>query len=385
MECGKDRAHCIWFHASSVGEVQVARALVSELKAMLPDAAVVLSTMTEQGRKVAEKQLGGEVQCINAPLDLAGIVDRSIKTLQPSVYVCLETELWPNILLSVKKYGTRIALLNGRMSEKSFRRYRLIRGFISTLLSQFSEISVIQEADANRYISLGAAPEKVRVLGNAKYDLAVNGSAEDTAEKYRQLLGIDESQPVLMAGSTHSGEEQILYDVYQDLKANKEPGLVFIVAPRHIERLPEIVALFAENGVVFDLLSDIRKVGRKTDVIIVDSMGELAKMYSVATYVFCGGSLVARGGHNVMEAAVHGKPVFYGPSMDDFADAAQMLESAGAGYPVASLQGLKEGIRNFISQPEEYEYAAKQARKTAMQQVGSAQKQAQLIVDMLAA
>jgi 3-deoxy-D-manno-octulosonic-acid transferase len=374
----------IWLHGASVGEVLLAMILIKELAVILPGADFVLSTMTEQGMEVARKQEGVKVRCIYAPLDLVGIVGRAIRKIKPSLYICLETELWPAFLLEAKRSGVKLVLLNGRLSELSYQRYKLVKGFMKRILSCFSMISVIQQTDAKRYISLGAEPGKIRVLGNAKYDQAEKNLAPESQEHYRSWLNLHQEQPLFVAGSTHTGEEEMLLAVFQDLKkATGLQDLVWIVAPRHLQRLAEVEEMLNQKQVPYERLSDLKSSERKTDTILVDSMGDLAGFYSIASYVFCGGSLVERGGHNIMEAAIFGKPVFYGPSMKDFSDAAELLESGGGGFPVGGPEALTESILYFMDHPEEYDLAGKRAREVAATQQGAARKQAQLIKDVL--
>jgi len=374
----------IWLHGASVGEVQLARVLINELSAIVPEADFVLSTMTEQGMEVATKQVGEKVRCIYAPLDLAGIVGRAIDSIRPALYVCLETELWPAFLLQAKSKGVKLVLLNGRLSERSFQRYQLVKGFMARILSCFSMLSVIRQVDAKRYMSLGAEPEKIRVLGNAKYDQDMESLAFEKEEQYRSWLNLKPGQPLFVAGSTHTGEEEMLLAVFQDLKkASGMQDLIWIVAPRHMQRLTEVEAMLKQKQVSYERWSDVKASGRRTDTILVDSIGDLAGLYSVASYVFCGGSLVKRGGHNIMEAAIMGKPVFYGPNMKDFSDAAELLESAGGGFPVDGPASLTESILYFMDHPEEYEAAGRRAGEVAATQQGAARKQALLVKEVL--
>lgn len=391
----RDKPVRIWLHAASVGEIQAARAMIPEINAQLPEASVVVSTGTRQGLIVAHKLLPADVPCFFAPFDLLGIVNRALDTIRPTIYVCLETELWPNIIRQAHKRGISLFLLNGRLSEKSYAGYRKIKGFMHDLLSCFTAISVIQAGDAKRFRALGANPGRIKILGNAKYEQPPGLAGEDAAEHYRLELGIDRRQPVLVTGSTHTGEEEILIKVFHALK-QRLPDLVWVVAPRHLNRLAEVERLFAEHRIASIRLSNAQKHGRtaetdqggerktgKGDVIIVDSMGELAGLYSLAAYIFCGGSLVERGGHNVLEAAAWGNPVFYGPYMADFADARAMLEAEQAGFCVQSPEELTAMLLHYIDNPGEYEAARDGARRVAARQHGSAAKQVALLKEIL--
>ncbi|MCK5436843.1 MAG: 3-deoxy-D-manno-octulosonic acid transferase [Desulfobulbaceae bacterium] len=389
LDSASDRSPRLWLHAASVGEVKAARILISEIRKKLPDAAIIVSTMTEQGQLVARQQLDPEIDCIYAPLDLPVIARRVMRKIRPSVYVCLETELWPNIISQAFRAGVALVLLNGRLSERSFRRYKKVRGLMKEVLVRFSAISAITAGDRKRFTTLGADSERVVVHGNVKHDsIPVSyrsqgtGHEKNLPQSCRNRLGIGDGQTVLVAGSTHKGEESQLIDVFKTVKA-RVGDLIWVVAPRHLNRIPEIEALFRDHGIRFDRLSNIEDNGRKEEVILVDSMGELAGLYSIATFVFCGGSLVPKGGHNIMEPAAWGRPVFYGPSMKDFADAKELLESVKAGFPISGPDELTRSILNFIERPAEYEAAGQRAREIAMAQQGAARKQVQLIIDCL--
>jgi len=372
----------IWLHASSVGEVQAARAIIPEIRRLLPGADFVLSTMTVQGRLVAEKFLGKDVTCVLAPLDVPLIVDRSLAAIDPDLYVCIETELWPLILKKIVQRGRQLALVNGRMSKSSYGSYRKIRRFMARILVHFEQMAVISSADRERYVGLGMDPGRVQVLGNVKYDLALPPDQTAVTARYRSLLGIESGCEVLIAGSTHGNEEEQLLSLLDDgLEKGRQ---LLILAPRHLERLPQLRLMLEQKGYHFDLFSDLEKGQvRQADLVLVDCMGELAMLYSVADYVFCGGSLVLRGGHNVMEVALWSKAVFYGPNMSDFRDATVMLEEAGAGFMVRDAFALKEKIEFFREHQQEYSLACRRAGELARAQQGAARKQAEMVVSLL--
>ena len=385
----------IWLHAASVGEVQAARALISELNKTSICADFVLSTVTEQGRIVAEQQLGRQVTFLYAPIDLPWVINKFLRAIKPSLYICLETELWPNMLRTAKRNGVKTLLLNGRMSERSFGRYKLISGFVRQIMNSLSAAAAISVSDMEKYAALGLAREKIIVCGNAKYDLGVTSVGanneerpDETVQDIQKIavgkrLNIVQGQPILVAGSTHKGEEEILIRVHQVLR-HELPGLILVIAPRHLDRLPMIKALLEKGQIEFQKLSELDHTRRTAEIVLVDCMGELARLYSAASYAFCGGSLVERGGHNIIEPAIWGIPPFYGPHMKDFADAARIFAENGAGFPVNSAQDLIDKILYFTKHKDEYSQAGQAAKSIAQSQQGAAGKQVGLITELLA-
>lgn len=366
----------IWLHGASVGEVRAAGVLIGKIVEEFPGVTLVLSTVTEPGLRIGRQLLSEKVTCLLAPLDLPGAAARAAEAIQPDVYLCLETELWPNTLAALRNHGAACFLLNARVSEKSFRRYRRFTGFTREILAGFSGVAAITANDAERLIGLGANPKLVSVCGNVKYDLPEQPQSDGLRAEWRRILGLADNTPVLVAGSTHSGEELMLLKASRAL-LDTLPGLVLILAPRHLDRLASLRAELTAAGAEHDLLSQIRSGARKTSVVVVDTMGELANLYSAATYIFCGGSLVERGGHNIIEAARWGRPVFYGPSMKDFSDARELLEAGGGGFQINSVLELCDGIRHLAASPDLYERAAAGARQTAISQRGAAERQLQ--------
>jgi 3-deoxy-D-manno-octulosonic-acid transferase len=372
----------IWLHGASVGEIKAAELLVDRLAKGFPEADLVVTTATEPGLWLAQERLGARATCLIAPLDLPGAASRAVRAIEPDIYLCLETELWPNTLASLRQNGAACYLLNARLSEKSFRRYRRVRGFIQQVLAGFAGIAAISRVDAERLLRLGAAPNRVEVCGNIKYDLPPLTDLEDTRRAWRQTLGLNADTPVLVAGSTHGGEELLLLEAFGNLK-QLLPELVLILAPRHLARLPTVQAELSAAGAGYDVLSQVKATSRGHNIVLVDSMGELATLYSVATFIFCGGSLVQRGGHNLMEAARWGRPVFYGPSMKDFTDAKVLLEAGGGGFQVADTTALVAGIKGLIRDPGLYNRAAEGARLSASGQNGAVERQLQPVFALL--
>lgn len=375
------RGLTIWLHASSVGEVQAARPIIDEIQTKIPSATIILTTMTERGRKVAEAQLKSSIPCFLAPLDVPWIVERAIESFSPDIYLCMETELWPILIDSLSRREIRLCLVNGRLSDRSFGKYMKMRSFIQKTVQQFDRIAVISSADRDKYLALGARKDSLAVAGNVKYDLPLPADRNARLENYREVLGIG-GEKVFIAGSTHEDEElQIAASMKQ---SQNWSDLVLVIAPRHLERMESIRRSLSEANIDFQLLTALKSSSEKrtSQLILVDTMGELALLYGIADYIFCGGSLVPKGGHNLMEAAVWDRAVFYGPHVEDFHDAALLLEQVEAGFKVSNIMELIEKITFFRDQSDAYRDACLRAGEVARQQRGSAERQVGFVLEL---
>jgi 3-deoxy-D-manno-octulosonic-acid transferase len=374
----------IWVHAVSVGEIKAAVALTQKIKEHLPDVPILISTTTPAGRETAETLLGKDVPLIFFPLDFFPCVKRAVNFFRPRVFVALETELWPNFLFQAQKSGSSLILANGRISKRSYSRYKKIRWLLRPLLKQFKVLMVRDGEDAERLVSLGAERQTVQVIGNIKYDGLVNQARDTMSIPIRQRLNLPEGKPVLVAGSTRSGEETILIDVYQQVKA-LFPQMMLILAPRHTERCPDIESLLRRQGISYQLYGRILSAGetRQEDVILVDRIGDLFALYSLASFAFCGASLVPKGGQNILEPAAWGKVVFYGPYMEDFKDARRLLEKAGAGFMIRNREELKKKMVYFLEHPQEMEDRGRAGREVLKLQTGLTKKAAEIIAEVL--
>lgn len=380
LEAGSRR---LWIHAVSVGEVRAAGALISALKGLTSDFVFVLSTTTEQGYKIAGERLANEAACVLFPIDTSWAVRSALKLVRPEAVICLETELWPGFIHQVHKYGAKLIMVNGRISIRSFGRYQKIKWFIRPLLEKFEYMSMIRKDDADRLLALGANATKVIVHGNMKYDLVAQNVSADTERIVRDRVGIGPDRPVLIAGSTHKGEEEIVLEAFKFLR-KKYKDLLLIIAPRHVERALEVESLLKKQGIRFSKWSDSEKFSADS-AILIDQMGPLFDLYSIGTIVFCGGSLIPYGGHNIMEAAIWGKVVFYGPNMHDFLDAKALLESVGAGVEIRNVREFVEMAMWYIENPSELQARGLQGKMVIEANKGAAQKQARLIKEVLEA
>jgi 3-deoxy-D-manno-octulosonic-acid transferase len=374
----------IWIHAASVGEVGVAAAIAKSLRDRYPNSTIALSTIREQGLSRARELLGGTAACFFAPLDLVGPTRRAFQMIQPDILVLLETELWPNLIVRAHRMGVRIAVVNGRISLRSIRRYRKVRSLMDFTLSHVDAFSMISDEDANRIQSLGAPVDRIKVNGNAKFDCPDPLVDTNTKKWAARLFGVETNPPVFVAGSTRNPEEQLILDAYIKIRS-VNPGAVLIIAPRHIERVSQIAQWVAGRGLRCQLrtaLGDTQEP-RTAPVIILDTMGELSATYSVADMVFCGGSLVPKGGQNILEPAMWGKPVCYGPSMEDFADARQMIQDGGGGMMVRNAEELAAIVNQWIQFPHQAIAAGRAARQAVLPHRGAAQKHADVIFSLL--
>jgi 3-deoxy-D-manno-octulosonic-acid transferase len=317
----------IWLHCVSVGEAQAARPLARALLDEYPGHALVVSTTTLTGQRVAREAFAGQAaRVFYFPFDWAWSVRRALRALSPSVVLMMETELWPRFFRECRRRGVSVALVNGRISEKSFGRYRAIRPFIRRVLSDLSLAAVQTQADAERLSALGLPPGRLRVTGNVKFDIEET-AARPLTEELRRRFRIDRGRPLVVAASTHEPEEGLLLEAFQRLDSEaKRPRL--LVAPRHPERFGEVAAQLEASGLSWTRRTDEpRESDAACDVILLDSIGELRAVYALAEVVFVGGSITPVGGHNVLEPALDARAVVTGPHTSNFkAIVAALLE-----------------------------------------------------------
>ncbi len=375
----------IWVHAVSVGEVTAAAPITAALRTRFPGACIVLSTSTETGQEMARELAADATAHIYYPLDIPQVVRRVVGLVRPDVFVPVETELWPNFIRLCREQGTRIVLANGRISPRSFRRYRATRFFWKEVLAALDDAGVISQTDAERLAALGVPSSRIHVLGNAKYDGLAARVSPDLQKEIAGRLGIEPGEGVLVAGSTHEGEEAVILEVYRRL-LERRPDFKLILIPRHIERRDAVAELIRQAGFP-DLIrmSEIRagQSRRGERIILVDVIGELFKVYSLASVVFCGGSLVPKGGQNLLEAAAWGRVVFHGPHMEDFRDERSLLEEAGAGMTVLNGEELYMGIRELLDDPDLLRAKGDAGRRAVGANRGAAARYAALIANVI--
>ena len=374
----------IWIHAVSLGEVRVAVCIIEALERILPGCSILVSTTTEHGRKLASESFGPNIPVVYGPVDFIGSIRKALFRVNPHVLVFLETEIWPAWLTEARRMGIKTALVNGRISMRSIGSYLKFRPFFREVLRKVDAFSMIREDDGSRLMALGADPNKISINGNAKYDLLQTLADPDLEGEMRSMLSLGDVHPVIVAGSTREKEEALVLDAYQRI-LEEFPNAILIVAPRHIERSHEIASLLRSHGCRYQLRSELDGKGKKRteQIVIVDTFGELFKLYSVGTIVFCGASLVPLGGQNPMEAAVWGKPVFYGPSMEDFLDAKALLEKVGAGVTVSNSEMFAEKAIWFLRHPDALKTYGARAFEAVAKNHNASERHAKVIAGLV--
>jgi len=365
----------IWVHAVSVGETLAVVNLVAELHRKYPARKIFMSHVTLAGRGAGASRLPGIAGRFLLPLDWAANMRRVIGQIKPALLVIVETELWPNLLQVAREEGAGVLLVNGRISDRSFHRYRWIRFLMRKVLGNVNKICAQSEVDAERFRSLGAEPDRVVVTGNLKFD-ARPPELGDLARRLSKSLAASGRHPVLVAASTMAGEEKLLLPVWQELR-ERNPGALLILAPRHPARFEEVARILEQAGSHFVQRTRLATDGDALasqiagmDTILLDTIGELAGVFELADVVFMGGSLVPTGGHNVLEPAYWAKPIVFGPHMHNFRDIAQLLLDRDAAVQVRDVDTLKVELSSLFNGPERRDQIGKAARKVLDDQRG---------------
>ncbi len=351
----------IWIHAVSVGEAVAAGPIVTEFKKQNPKYKILFSTVTDTGQKMASKIVTEADEIIYFPLDFTPVVNRVLNDINPELVILTETELWPNFIRLATRKGIKTMLVNGRISDTSAKKYKYLGPFMKDMMDNIDILSMQSELDMKYALDLGAPPAKVYNTGNTKFDQDYGMVNKKEREKLYKEFKIKKEQPVLIAGSTHADEEEQLLSVYERLKV-KYSELIMILVPRHIERSDSISSLYNDAGidtVKYSSLED-REYGYD-QVIIIDSIGLLARIYALADLVFIGGSLVDNGGHNMLEASAHGKLTFFGPYMYDFKESTELILKYGAGIQVNDTEHLFKELDYYFDNKKELKFREKKA------------------------
>ncbi len=381
-----DADRSIWIHAVSVGEVLKARPLISDLKRRYPELRMFLSTTTLAGQQLARRNVQDVDAVFYFPFDLGIFVRRTLDLVRPRLFVMMETEIWPNLLRECRARSIKSAIVNGRLSPKSFPRYRMVRPMMRRVLDDIDKFCVQSEESARRFIELGADPGRVVVTGSLKFDsLDLPSTAPQARARDRVLryFRVPSSRPVIMAGSTMKGEEAAVFRAFRRVRSTA-PNALLILAPRNPERFAEAEQLARAEGWKVARRTDLAiDAEPRVDIVVLDTIGELATLYQVATVVFVGGSLVATGGHNVLEPAVFGKPIIFGPHMENFFEIADAFVSNGGGVQIAGEHELEEAFLSLMGDPVRRARLGAAARALVEANRGAKEKSVSVLAGLL--
>jgi 3-deoxy-D-manno-octulosonic-acid transferase len=360
----------IWVHSVSVGEVLAAAPLIEQIRRQFPAYELLLSTTTVTGQGVCRKKVAApDDLVIYFPLDIPFVVRRILAFFSPRAVLLMETEIWPNLIREARRRRIPLLLVNGRLSEKSFQQYLRARFFVRPLLRSFSFVGMQTEQGKLRMANLGVPPAVLEVTGSMKYEAALaTVPSQAEVKALRKELSI-RTEKVIVAGSTHRGEEQFMLRAYLELR-QKYPDLFLILAPRHPERFREVKDLLRQKNIPFILRSARTKASSECRVMLLDTLGELTKFYALATVAFVGKSLTQRGGHNPLEPASCGKPVLFGPHMDNFREVAEVLTSEGGAVEVADFRDLVSAFDRLLADGDSAREMGRRARKSVESRTG---------------
>lgn len=368
----------LWIHGVSVGETLAVAGLVERLQREFPERKVFVSSVTVAGRAVGESRLPDVAGHFYLPLDWRSATRRALHRLRPDLLLIAETELWPNILRAAHEKGTRVALVNARLSNRSFRGYCLARPFMRRLLDCVDWIGAQTARDAERFILLGARPERVAVVGNLKFD-GKPPEINQFTSCLRAALESSQRGPVLVAASTMPGEETLLLQAWKEIRA-EHPQAIFVLAPRHPNRFEEVSALLSQSARSFvrrtslEAGLEMAQPLATPEILLLDTIGELAGIFELADAVFVGGSLVPTGGHNLLEPAYWGKPIFFGPHMENFRDVAELFSDAGAAIQVRNAHELAQTILDLLRDKDGLRKMGEKGRQLMREGAGATQR-----------
>ena len=376
---------CLWLHAVSVGEVNLLAPLLQKIERQRPEWQCVLSTTTTAGMRVAQKKYAG-LAVFYCPLDFSWAVRTAMRRIRPDLLVLAELELWPNLVRAARDHGARVAVVNGRLGERSFGGYRRIRWLVKRLLGEIDLLAVQDEAYADRFLRLGARPESVRVTGSLKYDGAETDRLNPATVHLAELAGLDNDDAVLLAGSTQEPEEAYCLETYRQLRG-RWPRLRLVIVPRHPERFAAVARLLDESRLRWQRRSRLEAEGpdRSARVLLVDALGELSAWWGTARIAFVGGSLGTRGGQNMIEPAAYGAAVSFGPNTWNFRDVVDRLLERRAAVVVRDQEELTAFVGQCLEKPEEAATQGRRAQELVREQLGATERTLDLLAGLLEA
>lgn len=370
---------CIWLHAVSVGEVNLLATLIGEIARRRPDWECVVSTTTKTGMELARKKYP-HLKVFYCPLDFSWAVRAAVGRIRPSLLVLAELELWPNLVRAARTSGAKVAVVNGRLSEHSFRGYRRIRPLVTRLLRRIDVVAVQDESYADRFRQLGTPASTVSVTGSMKYDGAETDRNNATTRRLRRLAGLADDDVVFLAGSTQEPEETLALSAFREL-SETWPRLRLIVVPRHPDRFGTVGRLLDDSGLPWQRRTTLDERGANAGarVLLVDAVGELGAWWGTAQIAFVGGSMGSRGGQNMIEPAAYGAAVCFGPNTRNFRDIVASMLARDAAVVVRDGRELTERVRRWLESPREATALGDRARALVAEQLGATERTFRLL------
>ncbi len=373
----------IWIHGASVGEAMAMTPLIERIREVWPSIPILVSTVTGTGREIAQKHITEKEVVIAFPLDFPWIVKSALNMVQPKLVVLMESEVWPNFILQAHKRKIPIVVMNGRISDRSFRRYQKCKSFILPILKMIKKIAVQNKIELEKFKILGLDDHQILSTGNMKYEMInTTQTTSKDVSYWKKIFKIVPEDHVIVAGSTHDGEEQILVNILLRL-AQKYPHSRLMVVPRHPERIPAITEWLKANNIVFALRSQCEKLKDKFNIIVVDTIGELRDIYQIANIVFIGKSLTKKGGQNPIEPALFKKPIIFGPHMENFKTIQKEFVDRHAAIQVHDEKELENCLESLILDDAKCQKLGLNAYHLIMDNQGASQRNLQIIRDIL--
>ncbi len=376
---------CLWLHAVSVGEVNLLEPVLKRWERLHPHWDCVISTTTQTGYQLACKKYAPRT-VFYCPLDFTWAVEQAMRRIQPTLLVLAELELWPNLIFAARRHGAKVAVINGRLGDRSFRGYTCIRPLVHRLLSRLSLIAVQNEDYAQRFLALGARQRFIRCTGSIKFDGARTDRGIPEVQRLAELAGIRPDDPVFLAGSTQDPEESLAISAFRRLSA-EFPSLRLVLVPRHPERFNDVAALLDKSGIAWQrrsqLSADSRHPTSDARVLLVDAVGELGYWWGTAHIAFVGGSLTQRGGQNMIEPAAYGAAVSFGPNTWNFRDVVALMRERKAAVVVRDQQQLESFVRRCLIDPVFANDLGQRAQELVLGQQGATDRTIRLLDGLL--
>ena len=377
------RKDAIWVHAASVGEIVATSPLVREFRKVFPTSPILVSVVTTGGYEMANRIIKDADAIIYFPLDLPFLASRVVDRIRPRVFLPVETELWPNFLKKAKQLDVPVMMVNGRISDRSVKQYKYLFGMLREMIGTVKCFAMQSSIDADYIMRLGAPRELVTVTGNTKFDQAYTSVSPDERAELIRELGLSGASHIMIAGSTHRGEEELVLTAFRAVR-EREPGVRLIIAPREVLRTMEVEHLCRRAGFTVNTRKNLQQGGEGgEDIVILDTVGELGRVYGLGDVIYIGGSLVAHGGHNILEPAAHGKAIIVGNQMFNFKDIHALFRSHDAVVTVTNGEELTRETLRLFGDPAERERLVRETLAIIDENKGASEKSAKILVEML--